>query len=673
MKLRETLAKLDRLQQTRGFKITATIVVAAIALTAAIGYAVLVTGPAKDALDERYSFLEDFDEDGRPRPEVDLDAETSSEFDQEQATGEEELELEAFESARQSAVVEAQRITAGLLRARLNPWNVFIAAGAVGAVFIAAIWLGLGLTYVGVNLALAIVVTPLALFSATQGVAVLIGGAGQLALAFATLLRVAAISLGGSTPVTAVARTVLTEAVRMKLSGVFIVLLVFGLAGLPALLDPQEELRYRVQSFLQYAMGGTYVLVAMLTLFFSVATVAFEQRDKIIWQTMTKPVGAWQYVLGKWLGIVTLNACLLGVCGAGIFMFTEYLRAQPAIGERVAYDSGAAGPISEDRLILETRVLTARRVVGATPPVLPDDPEFLNAAQEQIEQLRAADPSFADTPSELNFALSQLYEDVRRRNRTVPPGQGRTFIFEGLGEAIGEQGVITFRFAIDAGTNRPDYTYKVTFVFDNQPPVVRETALGFGQFITVGPWAVNDETGEMAVQVYNADIFTGETNPSTISFPDDGLEVSFPVGGFRANFLRVVTVLWIKLGFLAMVGIFTGTFLSFPVAGLVTAVTAAAAEGAAFIADGVDKFATRNREGETLWFNTGIARIADLVSDAFLPYATMKPMDRLVEGLALPWNEAFAGSGVVLVWIGVLFGAAVFAMRRRELAIYSGH
>jgi len=426
VKLRETLAKLDRLQQTRGFKITATIVVAAIALTAAIGYAVLVTGPAKDALDERYSFLEDFDEDGRPRPEVDLDAETSSEFDQEQATGEEELELEAFESARQSAVVEAQRITAGLLRARLNPWNVFIAAGAVGAVFIAAIWLGLGLTYVGVNLALAIVVTPLALFSATQGVAVLIGGAGQLALAFATLLRVAAISLGGSTPVTAVARTVLTEAVRMKLSGVFIVLLVFGLAGLPALLDPQEELRYRVQSFLQYAMGGTYVLVAMLTLFFSVATVAFEQRDKIIWQTMTKPVGAWQYVLGKWLGIVTLNACLLGVCGAGIFMFTEYLRAQPAIGERVAYDSGAAGPISEDRLILETRVLTARRVVGATPPVLPDDPdhkpfftingkaaESFNGVQVEIKTEQSIATAWnvtpQDAPDDIRDRLSRPY------------------------------------------------------------------------------------------------------------------------------------------------------------------------------------------------------------------------------------------------------------------------
>jgi len=208
------------------------------------------------------------------------------------------------------------------------------------------------------------------------------------------------------------------------------------------------------------------------------------------------------------------------------------------------------------------------------------------------------------------------------------------------------------------------YSFSLLIISTMKPVIVWACRVGS---------AVNDETGEMAVQVYNADIFTGETNPSTISFPDDGLEVSFPVGGFRANFLRVVTVLWIKLGFLAMVGIFTGTFLSFPVAGLVTAVTAAAAEGAAFIADGVDKFATRNREGETLWFNTGIARIADLVSDAFLPYATMKPMDRLVEGLALPWNEAFAGSGVVLVWIGVLFGAAVFAMRRRELAIYSGH
>ncbi|MEM9066246.1 MAG: hypothetical protein AAGB51_12235 [Planctomycetota bacterium] len=676
MSFSERLAKLDRLQKTRGFKIAATIVVAALCVAAAAAYAVVVTGPARERIDDRYAFLDQFPADGAaptPGAEADAEFERSAEETDELASGADERRIEETRAQQRSAVIQAQEITANLLRARLNPWNIVLAAFAVGTVVIAAIWLGLGLTYLAVNVGLAIFVVPLASFGATRDAAILIGGAGQLALAFATLLRVGAASLSASHPVTAVARTVLSEAVRMKLSGVFIVLLVFGLAGLPTLLDSQEELRYRVQSFLQYALGGTYVLVALLTLFFSVATVAFEQRDKIIWQTVTKPVSAWQYILGKWLGIMTLNACLLGVCGAGIFLFTEYLRAQPAVGERTMYDAGETGAISTDRLSLETRVLVARRVVVPEPPILADDPEFLDAAQQQIEQFRLADPGFAPTRANEVEAIAQLYEDLRRQSRVVPPGEIREFRFPGLGDAVGDRGVIQMRFAIDAGTNRPDETLRLTFLFPNQAPIVREAALGFGQFITIGPWTVNPEDGALSVAVFNGDIQTGERNPTSVTFPDDGFEVSYAVGGFRGNFLRVVVVLWVKLGFLAMVGIFTGTFLSFPVAGLMTFVLAFAAEGAAYITSSVQTYQIKTTQGELMHFNYVIAMVAEGVATVFLPYAEMKPMNRLVDGLELPWIDAAAGAGVIVGWTTLLFGLAIFAMKRRELATYSGH
>ena len=44
-----------------------------------------------------------------------------------------------------------------------------------------------------------------------------------------------------------------------------------------------------------------------MTLFLSCATVAFEIRERQIWQLMTKPVHRINYLLGKWVGVATLN------------------------------------------------------------------------------------------------------------------------------------------------------------------------------------------------------------------------------------------------------------------------------------------------------------------------------------------------------------------------------
>ena len=56
----------------------------------------------------------------------------------------------------------------------------------------------------------------------------------------------------------------------------------------------------------------------------------------------------------------------------------------------------------------------------------------------------------------------------------------------------------------------------------------------------------------------------GIVNPKTFSFPPDGFEISYAVSTFAANFARVLFVLWVKLAFLAMLGICAATFLAFP-------------------------------------------------------------------------------------------------------------
>src|SRR5262249_32782404 len=136
----------------------------------------------------------------------------------------------------------------------------------------------------------------------------LILGCTALTAAFTALVQALRLAFSGPHPVLAIARNMIAEAVRMKISLVFIIILIFALAALPGTLSQDTPLRYRVQAFLQYGTGGAYWIIAILILFFSAASVSFEQRDRQIWQTMTKPVAPWQYILGKWLGACGLSA-----------------------------------------------------------------------------------------------------------------------------------------------------------------------------------------------------------------------------------------------------------------------------------------------------------------------------------------------------------------------------
>ena len=85
------------------------------------------------------------------------------------------------------------------------------------------------------------------------------------------------------------------ESVRLQsVSVVFIVLLLVILPMLPLVVQTEEALRYRIQTFIQYSTGTTFYLAAFMTVFLACGTVAFEIRDRQIWQLMTKPVSRLQ-------------------------------------------------------------------------------------------------------------------------------------------------------------------------------------------------------------------------------------------------------------------------------------------------------------------------------------------------------------------------------------------
>jgi ABC-type transport system involved in multi-copper enzyme maturation permease subunit len=585
--------------------------------------------------------------------------------------------------AAQRAQLERQEALLRRIVTASSPVAAAVQASALAAVLlVGATLLGVGLT----NLAL------VALAALVAGVGLLVPGlrpwpwflaAGiVLAQSFVLLMAAARLALEPAGPVLAVARNVLTEATKQRVSIVFIGVLVILLAALPFVLDPDQPLRYRVQSFLQWSTGGSFWIIALLVLFFSCATVAFEQRDRIIWQTVTKPVAAWQYLVGKWLGVSILSLVLLSVCGAGVLLFTEFLRNQPALGERQDAARLSTADLSEDRMILETQVLTARRVINPVDPLVAIDFDLEAALRDRIEREREQRPRFEPTQREIAQFTQEIQDAQRLAWRAVSPRdneQFQEFEFRGLQEAKRANVPFTLRYRIDAEGNRPDRTYTLSFRFPGGiEELGRRTGLGYAHNLTVAPEAIADD-GTLYVQIYNGNLVDlpngGRAfvpNPGTITFPADGVQVTYAAGSYRANFLRIMAVLWLKLAFLAAVGVFASTFLSFPVAVLVTAGVFFVGEGAAFVAESVEYFSANNRDGQLVLWRLVARTIADLVSRPFLIYSELRPTARLADGLLLSWPSFLGGSAVLAGASAALCALGSLIFRRRELAMYSG-
>jgi hypothetical protein len=375
---------------------------------------------------------------------------------------------------------------------------------------------------------------------------------------------------------------------------------------------------------------------------------------------------------------------LLGVSSTGVFFFADYLRRTGlAVDEVRPYEPAEVGRVAtEDRLILESQVLVGRTSVR---PLLPNElsREIENALKARLDDAarkyaETSDPADRPDPDKLrkeigNQALAEFL--------SVPPNASRMYEFIGVERARSFDLPLTLRYKVNVGANNPTDFHSVTFFVRGSQPFTRKVPAA--QMMTMPLAASAIETREFSdgitrdvLTLVVGNFYDEQTPPDkqvTMAFPPDGLEVSFAVSSFEANFLRVALVMWVKLAVIAMVSVVAATFLSFPVACLVGFGTFLMAEGASSVSYALDYFPTTDGQtGETYYWRYPIIWIARPLSDLFKFYSELAPASKLVEGRLVSWTDVGQSVAVLglLTLVLALVGAVIF--RNRELATYSG-
>src|ERR1700739_3661942 len=134
-------------------------------------------------------------------------------------------------------------------------------------------------------------------------------------------------------------------ALRFKLFLVIAVLLILAVVGLPLVIKDDGTAQGFTQIILTYTLSAITALLGLSTLWLSCGTLARDIEECQIQVVATKPIARWQIWLGKWLGIVSLNAALLAISGACVFGLQEFR-------------AGKLPPSEQE--VLRTQILVAR-------------------------------------------------------------------------------------------------------------------------------------------------------------------------------------------------------------------------------------------------------------------------------------------------------------------------
>jgi len=584
------------------------------------------------------------------------------------------------------AIVAATVLVAALLRFQGLVGSAW-ATGLIGGLF-AAVWIALGLWrwrevrlveragHLVLGTVAAALLAGLCVSLGHRSGAVAVGGMWAMGMAFAVGLAVIRATLGRGGGAMSIATAMIEDAIRMKVALVFIALLLLLVAVLPSMLDVDQLMQERMKTFLTWSLTAVSVILSLLTILLACWSVSRDLVERQVYMTLTKPIGRGAYLLGKWLGVVVMNLLLLTVAGIGIYGFVL-----------IMLHSGTQRD-TEDLDVVRRQVLVARVSEEPRPPA---DMDFDALFEQRLAQLRDEFPGEYDTvtPQQANGIHAALVA----RWLTIGPGGAQQYLFSGLGQAKRYGDAVQLKLRPYATADPSDRVVYLAMrinrhLFDN--PVLQLTHDQFRTLSVPADWI--DDQGQLLVEIANLDDPRQPQTGSVTFMYEHALEVFYRVGDFGANLLRSLIIVWLRLAFLAMLGLTMATSLDFPVASLACLLIYVGASASVFFDESLQSFA-RVRLEDTLsewqrligllamfWQRLTEGQIWDamkvpirLVGEFFLAFVPsfgrFNPTPLVAKGQVVSWElTGQAGLSLGVLWTGVCGLVGRWLMHHRELA-----
>lgn len=457
----------------------------------------------------------------------------------------------------------------------------------------------------------------------------------------------------------AVARQMISEGLRMRIALFFLAVLALLMTGAYWIRGDNTQVG-AVKAFLSYSLTAVTLVLSLLTLFQS-RSLSDELSGRQIFLLMTKPLPRWQYMVGKWLGIVVLNACFLAIAGGVIYGTTLYL-------------AGRGSELQGDAEQVRSEVLVARH---STPFIVPD---FTRQADRLFEQRREEGAYFGEQDLDENAAKDEIRQNMEQRWRSVMPNEQRRFEFKGLRFQDRPDLKIQIRYFASAyGVPGDEIIRSVWYVGNPDKGTelyefpLRHVVNRY-QVIEVRADSVAKD-GTLTVHVLNRNPYPNEPQFNTVMTFEatNGIEVLFVVGGFGGNLSRLLLLILCRLMFLAALGLLTTSVFSFPVAALVSLTVYTLAESRVFLDEAFEFFQDSGLppglDAVVTFAVQGVFTLLKGLYTLIPDFAQYNAVELLIDGRNVTLMWVLAGVlWVVIVRTGIVLLAACLLFQRREVA-----
>ena len=446
-------------------------------------------------------------------------------------------------------------------------------------------------------------------------------------------------------------------AFRFKLFLVVALLLLASVVGLPLLIKDDGTARGFTQILLTYTLTTVSGLLGLSTLWLACGTLARDIEECQMQVVAVKPIARWQIWLGKWFGILTLNAALLTLSGLSIYTLLQWRASRlPA----------------DEQKELRDQVLVARGSVKP-PSIDPDiNAETDRVMRDRLKKSRIDNANLAEV-------RKQIREQVKAGIQVVPPGYAKEWQVD-LGSArkyLRDQPIF-LRIKFNTADHSSSGTFKGVWEVGDPPhtPIWRSEVMSLAPD-TFHEFAIDpnlfDGNGVLTIHFLNF-------NETSLLFPlDEGMEVLYRQGSFGPNFIRGLGIIFCWMALLAALGLAAASFMSFPVAafcalGVLTFVFASDTMSNAVSQGTIGGYnAEKGTHGSTpidvvvIPTFKAVLKLISLARD-------FSPIDALSTGRSVGWRElGMAFVRIVFLLSGVLAAFGIFVFNRRELATAQGN
>ncbi len=446
-------------------------------------------------------------------------------------------------------------------------------------------------------------------------------------------------------------------ALRFRLFVVVATLLLGAVVALPLLLKDDGTARGFTQILITYTLSTISALLGLSTLWLACGTLARDIEECQMQVVAVKPISRWEIWLGKWLGIMSLNAVLLLLSGVSVYFLLQWRATRlPEAQQQV----------------LRNEVLVAR---GSAKPASLDAQIRAQADQLLRERLQKNPIERVD----LDEVRRQILEQVKAEYQLVPPGYSRKWEIDlGMTKySLGDRPLY-----LRVKFNAADRSASGTFTGAWAAGIPDKTRFWRSDLVSLAPDTFHefeippdciDANGVLTVAFANP-------NNTALLFPlDEGVEILYREGGFGLNFVRGLGIIFCWMALLAAIGLASASFLSFPVAaffslGLLTMVLSSGTLANAVSEGTIGGYnAEKGTKASTpvdfivIPAFRGALQVISLASD-------FSPVDSLSTGRSITWGQLGRAFGQVVLLLGggfAVFGIVVFT--RRELATAQGN